>query len=442
MAARVRHRLVIREPRRAAILLVGGDRLELPEIVLEERHTAEVEHLNAAVRERFGLHTTVLLAIAHEETPEGTRRTQVLECHDSGSLPASAPERGAWVEASEIEASRLDDESARLVQRALASTGAAAGAWTRTGWWPAVREWIEAQVGACEIVQTRAWESSCVARVRALDAVPGSSTRDFFFKALPESGAREAAVCAYLSRLETPGAPDVAAADLTRRWLLMRAFDGRSLDEVRDSASWERAVGTYGRLQAATLGRASELRALGCEERRLGDLAAAIEPLLADTAALMPGHAEGLTPRQIDLVRARADDLHRCCETLAAARLPTALDHGDLWPSNILASDRACVVIDWEDACLQQPFLSLGPLLAMRREWGIDLDAARLARAYLAPFAQVLGDAALEAAFAAALPLALFDMAVRYWRVPAAVCDLHPWMREMVPFFLRHLLDA
>jgi hypothetical protein len=32
-------------------------------------------------------------------------------------------------------------------------------------------------------------------------------------------------------------------------------------------------------------------------------------------------------------------------------------------------------------------------------------------------------------------------MAVRYWRMPEATAALHPWMREMVPFFLRHTLD-
>lgn len=437
---RVRHRLVICDPRRDAILLAHrGDRRELPEVVLEERHTADVEHLNAAAGDRFGLRTTVLLAIAHEETAEGPLRTHVLECHEGGSGPASAAEPVTWIGSDELAGSPLDASVVGLVREALARTASrgAAGDWTRAGWWTGARAWIEAQVGRCEVVQTRAWESSCVARVRALEP-----PAEFFFKALPAAGAREARVATYLSQLGAPGAPEVAAADLARRWILMRAFAGRSLDDVRDAASWERAAATYGRLQAATMTHISDLRALGCEERRLEDLAAAIEPLLADVGALMPGHPEGLTPGQIDRLGNRVGELRRCCEVLAAAPLQPALDHGDLWPSNILVSDSGCIVIDWEDACLQQPFLSLGPLLAMRREWGVDLDLDHLARAYLAPFAAVLGEDGLWQAFAASVPLALLDMAVRYWRVPAAVSDLHPWMREMVPFFLRHLLRS
>jgi thiamine kinase-like enzyme len=117
------------------------------------------------------------------------------------------------------------------------------------------------------------------------------------------------------------------------------------------------------------------------------------------------------------------------------------LDHGDLWPSNILIDDSAAIVIDWEDACVNQPFLSLGPLIAMMREWRVDLPLERVAAAYLAAFGDIGRNADLNRAFALSVPLALLDMAVRYWQVSAEMSSLHPWMREMVPFFMRHLIE-
>jgi hypothetical protein len=183
--------------------------------------------------------------------------------------------------------------------------------WTRPGWWPTVREWIGAQVGDVDIVQIRTWESSCVARVQRR---AGDRTA-FFFKALPTSGVKEARVSDYLSRRSAPGAPHLYATDLGRRWLLMHASQGVSLDDVRDPSWWERGVATYGRMQAATIGHGDHLRALGCAERRLEDLAAAIEPLLTDTQALMPDDINGLSREQVGAARRLAPELRRDCET-------------------------------------------------------------------------------------------------------------------------------
>ena len=67
--------------------------------------------------------------------------------------------------------------------------------------------------------------------------------------------------------------------------------------------------------------------------------------------------------------------------------LPPALEHGDLWASNVYVGAGEPAFIDWSDASLSHPFLSLAPLLrsagwdphlAMRAEHdGVDETAAR-----------------------------------------------------------------
>ena len=64
----IHHRLIIRHPSQPAILVLrdaGG--LRLPAFASDDRHTAEVDYINLAVRERFGLLTTVLRSLRHSD---------------------------------------------------------------------------------------------------------------------------------------------------------------------------------------------------------------------------------------------------------------------------------------------------------------------------------------------------------------------------------------
>lgn len=414
-APRVRHRFVVRHPQTAAVLLErGAGGWRLPAAELEDRHTAEVEHVNDATR-RWGLTTTALRGLGH--------RVHELECHEP--VPDSLPATMRWLDATEVD---LDADDAGALLRAGEATPAGCG-WMKPGWWAGVRAWIEGRLGPGEIVQTRCWESSCVARCE-----PRRGER-FFFKAVAAAGEREVTLTAHLAANRYPGAPDVVAADAEHRWFLMRAFDGASLDDSREPGRWRRAARVYGRLQAMSADRVAELRALGCPERAAGDFDADLGRMLADEAGLLADEAAGLGRDEIAAMRRLEGEWRRCARLVAAGGPPLALDHGDLWPSNLLVDDRTCTVIDWEDAALAPPFPSLAPFLALAREWRVAADFEPIAAAYLPAFGR---PAELRPIFDAAVPVGFVDLALRYWRLPAAVKEQHPWMREMVPFFLRH----
>src|SRR4030095_13831086 len=62
----VNHRLIIRHPRDGGILAErDAGSYTLPTIVADDRHTAEVDYINAAVLAKFGLTTTVLRGLSH-----------------------------------------------------------------------------------------------------------------------------------------------------------------------------------------------------------------------------------------------------------------------------------------------------------------------------------------------------------------------------------------
>jgi thiamine kinase-like enzyme len=120
---------------------------------------------------------------------------------------------------------------------------------------------------------------------------------------------------------------------------------------------------------------------------------------------------------------------------LERSGLPFTLEHGDLWPGNVLADRVTSVVIDWEDACIAPPLIGLAPLIV-----GLSANPAatanaleRVQRAYLGAFTRYAPAARLEELLRLVLPLAFCDMAVRYRRERPSVASQHPWMRDLVP---------
>ena len=415
--------------------------LRLPAFASDDRHTAEVDYINLAARERFGLLTTVLRSLRHSDPlGEVVVRVHELEAHgDATPLPAGMH----WCGRNEL-SSRAGGEDEEAIAEWLADGVAPpvvdGREWTLPGWFEEVCGWIERALMNAgvrevhEIVQLRAWTSSCVLLVRA---GPG----DFYFKAVAESIRHECAVTAYLARHFPDAVARIVVTQPERRWFLMAALEGQKLEDIADVTAWERAAAMYARLQLACMSRLRDLHALGCPPRGLDALAAEIDPLIADVAALQPGEPNGLSASEVDRLRALAPELRRRCERLADYGIPLTIEHGDLWPGNFLVDDTTCAIIDWEDVAIGHPFLSLAPLIAGLSIYQLRLSSRevtqRLERAYLAGFAGVAPPERLREAFRLAAPLSFVDMAVRYRHQRPSVVRLHPWMRDLVPQTLR-----
>jgi aminoglycoside phosphotransferase len=461
----VRHHLVIRHPSRAAILLVrSAAEAALPSITTAERHTAEVDHINAAVRETFGLTTIFLRSLFHDEPRHqrgarivavGNRRKiqrtrevpgqtpnvdPVERCHELAARGGAAVRRAdaAWCDVDDLRA-RAPDVVGRLqAWRASVSTPhqpVDGREWERAGWWDEAIGWIREALrphdGVIETVtQLRAWPSSSVLLVR-------TTRGDFYFKAVASSTRRECAVTAYLAEHLASCSPTVVAVDLQRAWLLMRASSGVNLEGVADVRQWERAAETYARLQFASRTHSHALRSLGCGERGVRQLATQLERC-GEWAEQGDGRFSAEERRRIG---ATVPVMHARCAELETYDIPLMLEHGDLWPGNFLVDDTTCVVIDWEEAAIGHPFFSFAPFLVGLREYQPALATAetveRIFSAYLKPFAPLAAPVQLRTALDLAIPLAFCDMALRYDQQRPSMVRLHPWMRELVPRALR-----
>jgi hypothetical protein len=356
-------------------------------------------------------------------------------------LADSEPRDGRWWPRAALAAAEatLAADSRALVARWTAGEIAITEdtPWSRPGWHAAALAWIAEAAGPIgDVEQVRVSEFSTVLRVLA-----GGTVR--YFKCVAEAAVREPLITAALAG-RSAHVPPVLAVDAARRFLLMEAFHGAPLAAPEDCGAWIAAAQAYGELQRECLPAVEELRALGCAVVSASSLAQALAALLDDRDALLVGEPVGLGDKEIAALRALVPELGAEAVALDAGPLPRAVDHGDLWPSNVLVGAAGCVFVDWEDARLAHPFLSLFQLLTGayldRRFADHDAAAARVRDAYLAGWSAWAGRAELLRAFDAAHDIAAVAVAVSYRRYSPAVVQAHPWMREMPAFCLRRIL--
>ena len=430
----VRHRLIIRHPRDGTILGHGdADNYELPVIVTDDRHTAEVDYINATVLTEFGLATTVLRSVTHSDAEAApVVRVHDLQTHGAARLHH---EHIHWVSRSAAFAPL--DRAALDAWRAV-GTADDATEWAQPNWFADVSRWIERTIEAAglgpidSIAQLRVWEFSSVLRVVAADS-------EYYFKALPSNGGREFAATQYLASRFPDALPRLIATEPGRHWLLLAACAGRKLEDCVDADAWTFAAARYGRLQVDCIAHVPALRALDCPLHDLGTLAQRIEPLFNDTEALCIDQPSGLSKQQVDQLQRLVPTLRHSCEQLAAVGVPLTLEHGDLWPGNLFVDGEHCAIIDWEDVAIAHPFFSLAPLTVGLRNGAAYTPEllTRLESAYLAAFAGMASNAHLRGALHLAAPLGFIDMAIHYRRQRPSVVALHPWMRDLVPEALR-----
>jgi hypothetical protein len=228
-----------------------------------------------------------------------------------------------------------------------------------------------------------------------------------WFKASREAFAFEASLLEILGPLAPDLLPEVIAARPERGWLLLADAGARAREEPID---WAPLLRRYAELQLAAVSEVGRMLAAGVPDRR--SVAADIVALLP---ALEPETAAALEPRLAEIEAAGAE-LHG---------IPPTIDHGDLHDGNVFAWAGHVRILDWGDACVAHPFLSLG----------VEMDPG--ARdAYLEPFTAVASRAEIERAVDAVLRLRTLIRAVNDQRVTPYDARWSRYVEDGVAAFL------
>ena len=202
-------------------------------------------------------------------------------------------------------------------------------------WLAEVRAWIGSQItiaGEIEQPHVRAW--STVLRVPTADGA-------VWFKAPREAFAFEARLLERLGPLAPDLLPVVIASRPEEGWLLL---DDAGLRAREHPVEWRPLLRRYAELQLAATPLAEELVALGVVDGRAPEVEQLFGLLTAETAGAL---------------RRRLPEVQAAFDRLARSPLAPTIDHGDLHDGNVFARDGHSRLLDWGDATVAHPFMSL-----------------------------------------------------------------------------------
>jgi hypothetical protein len=232
--------------------------------------------------------------------------------------------------------------------------------WTLPGWRLQAEQWIRerlAEVGrsvaAIEQPHARPWGTAL--RVQTTNGT-------LWFKACVAPLAYELPLLEHLGAARPDCVPHLVATDAARAWMLLDDAGVRLVDLYPDGAPaaiWQEFLRVYAQLQIDVAPAAEELVAAGVPDARSPRLIEEFLGMLENRRLVQPPVAGALDDHELARLRAQVPRLVEASETLAALGLPDSIQHDDLHQWNVCVRDGRYRFIDWGDACVAQPLLSL-----------------------------------------------------------------------------------
>ena len=288
--------------------------------------------------------------------------------------------------------------------------------WERADWLDEAVGWIERELDRLGLRATGTVQQSHVRPWSTVLRIP-TAAGDVWFKACMRELAHEVAVVEVLSRLRPDCLPELLAADAARGRML-QADAGSRLRELLEGTQgherWTEILPRYAQLQIDAAEHVPQLLRAGAPDRRLGALPAAFEDVLA--------HQRGLEPEAVAQLGGLAPRIAELCGELGALGLPESIQHDDLHSGNVFVREGRTLFLDWGDACVAHPFLTLHVTMrVLAYELGLEDGARELDRfrdAYLEPWTAFRPRGDLVAALPAADVLGALGRAVN-WQLVA-----------------------
>jgi hypothetical protein len=274
-------------------------------------------------------------------------------------------------------------------------------------------------VGTIEIAHERPWAT--VVRVPLADGVA-------WFKACAPVQAFEPRLTAGLFARWPDRVAEVLGHDDERAWLLTQDAGTQMRASGNPPETWLAALPLYAELQIAEAAHALDHLAHGVPDLRVPTLPAHYEALLARELPLdheAAGRLREFTPRLADL-----------CDELCVHGVPDSVQHDDLHHANVYARGTQLRFLDWGDASISHPFMSLVVTFRFLDEFNKlrpdDPWFTRLRDAYLEPW----GDG-LTVAFERAIRVGAFAHAITWMRQRDALPeearpDFDRWFRVVL----------
>jgi hypothetical protein len=362
------YRVVLILPASGAVLTV--DHLgRLPRVWIPSR-TRITPRLHAAINAAWGVRGVVLDYLSLDKDSSPCAILELLSEDVPSALSAVALEKIAEDELSEHERTFIHS-----LLRGETTTYL-----SRIGWLPEAVHWVEETTGE-RILSLQNIEQLNAGGGFALLRFPMQSGRSYWLKATGEPNAQEASISLYLSELCPDAVPEVLGVRATwNAWLMPNT---RSTYAEFPSDSCERlhmlkcAVTAMAELQRQTIGREAELFVAGAFDQR-------VNVLRRDSGLLFEQIGEAMSlqtsANATRIEGAQLRELHSTfdatCDLIETLAMPATLLHGDMNASNLLYRDGRCQFLDWSEAYIGFPFVTLQHLLLLNQPNDMQLKSS------------------------------------------------------------------
>lgn len=407
------------------LLVPEGDRFGLP-IVAIPRWQRVAPNLAEAVRRDWGEEVVCLIEPSDlPKTGEARTHYQAAEHWCAAGVPIRPT---SWVPLRALSEHYFTDLSPYLaIRQSEVQCGedgkiSPDGPFARLGWFQPLRDWVEG------VIEPLGFHLN--GGFRQLNSSPSFSLIRFetdgpalWFKAVGEPNQREFPITQALAKRFPDYVPKIIAVRPEWNGWLAREAEGISLGETGEPALWARAAAGLAELEIASIGHEKEILSAGAHDLSFARLSGLVLPF-SETAATLMDQQSNIPPAVLtraELARMR-QVVRESLDALRDLGVPDTLGHLDLNPANILVSPKACIFLDWAEAFVGQPFLSLQYLAEhLRRAAGGNAAMEReIVEAYTAAWRRVLSPDAISQALAVAPLLAVFAYAAASpgWRRP------------------------
>jgi thiamine kinase-like enzyme len=357
-------RILLFGRRGAELLLVRSlSGIRLPEFRIP-RWQRIVPNLNTEAKRLWNLDTVCLFPfdVPHSEPTAVHCKYHVMEVSKPEELARIAPD---FVLLSSLkEASFADKRDYLAVQQGMGFGGASfpkecQGPFSAFGAFGEIAAWVEKQLLPLGLVwdgnfrQLQAGASFALIRFQ-------TNRGGVWFKAVGEPNRREFPITMELTARYPEHVPGVLAKCQEWNGWLTEEVEGEDLFSSSDPVAWARAAESLANLQIESIRDTSQILDSGAHDVRPERLLAVTDPFFSAMECIMETQTKAsprkLTRQEIQSVQRQVTEaLH----TIEDAGVPHSLNHVDLNPGNILLSPSKCTFLDWTEAAVGNPFLSM-----------------------------------------------------------------------------------
>lgn len=420
------YRLIITRREATEILLSSNTHWTLPRVEIRKQQRI-AEELTTEAQKGWGLETCCLFVPSlrtsglNEEVP-----CAVMECVKHNE---KAPAGTYWMPIN-VAAECGNAEEAAAIRDACAelasyTSGEKPGPFAKPGWMRELFNWtheLSAPMGLRLTGNFRQYNASPTFSLLRIET-DGDA---LWFKATGEPNVHELPVSLSLARFFPRHVPRILGVHPAWNGWLTAEVSGTELDQTVECSSWGRAAEQLAELQIESIGRGAELVEAKCKDLRIRRLVERIDPYLARMAEFMAAQEKpSPAPLSTSELSSLSQGLRESCSLLQSVGLPDTLGHIDFNPGNILVSQDRCVFLDWAEACVTNPLVTLEYLRQHLRRSALQETPAveRVTDAYLRPWMSLhsLDDLRRAQTFSPLVAVFVYAVSSDSWRSPEAI---------------------